>query len=204
MSRADYVGEKRFLFLFRLFTLTRGAETKEVTLVRINEELGFAGKLIEEIKHFLESEELVKSTPNNMSVKITEKGIYAIEDALAAPHRATRYFPPIKTIPMSSIVDTRQIFADAKRFAVLNPLKMRYVGEFLQYLKENYWQLNLDVQQKSIFQDALFYVEQESLSVKPKWEIILDGLEIIRNVLEGGSKTGIEQELLMKLSTLMS
>lgn len=204
MSRADFVGEQRFRFLYQLFVLSGKADIKEIPVTQINEGLGFTGEQVEEIKHFLKAEELIKSTQDDRSVLITEKGMYAIEDALSTPHRATYYFPPIKTIPLRIGIDIQELYRDSKRFAVLNPLVYRHVGDFLSFLRENFWQVNLDSNQKSILQDALRSIEQEHLSAKPKWEIVLGGLEEIRHILEGGSKTGVEQELLAKLLMILS
>jgi hypothetical protein len=205
MGTKEDIGEKRLRFMYRLYQLSEGEESQEVSLSKIREEMGLSLPLTQDIIAWLEEEGLVRSQPSAGTISIRSNGADEIEEALMEADHATRHFPPMRNIsrdrenlemPQASVEDLQMITVGSNRY--------RDLKEVIQLLNASIDTLGLDTQQRNNLRVELNAIEIQMISAKPKAVVIPKSLDIIRRILEGASGSPLDQDLLSKILALMS
>ena len=206
MGTKEDIGEKRLKFLYRLYQLSEGEDSQEISLNKIREEMGFSTPLTQDIVSWLEEEDLARSLSAGAAISITSNGADEIEEALIERDHATRHFPPMRNItrndrenmyiPQANLEDLQMITVGSNRY--------RDLKEVIQLLGSSIDRLGLDTQQTTTLRVEVNAIEAQLLSAKPKAAVIPKSLDIIRRILEGASGSPLDQDLLSKILALMS
>ena len=206
MSTIEETKKKRFQFLYRLWELTGGDESKLFRMFEIGEELGFDEDLTIIIEQYLSKEKLINHVTEcgtwNMEIGISHGGVRTVEEALNKPDRPTQYSPAIINITSIGAMTDSQLQIDspgATQVATFNENGYEELMEVIQSLKESIDQLGIDPQQKSELQVDIQTIEAQMLSPKPKAAIITEYLGSIKRILEGVTGSALASGLLSKI-----
>lgn len=207
MNTIEEMKEKRFQFLYRLYELTGGDESKQFSMFEIGEELGFDKDLTVIIEQYLSGEGLINHGSGGFgnrgrAVGISHRGVKEIEEALYKPDRPTQYFPAVINVTSIGTMTDSQLQIDshgATQVATFNENGYEELKEVIQSLKESIDQLDINQQQKSELQADIQTLDAEISSSKPKAAIITDRLGSIERILEGVAGSALASGLLSKI-----
>ena len=205
MSKIEEMKKKRFQFLYRLYELSEGDESKWFNMFQIGEKLGFDSDLTEKIAQYLKGEGLIEFQGISGIIGITHRGIREVEEALSHPNIPTSHFLPVNVISINQMVNSQiqQASPEATQIVGISENKYEELKEVIQSLKESIDKLNLEPQQKSDLQAEIQTIEAQMSSSKPKATIITECLSSIRRVLEGAAGSMLASNLLSKIVALL-
>lgn len=208
MNTIEETRKKRFQFLYRLYELTGGDESKPFSMFEIGEELSFDEDLTIIIEQYLHGEELINHIlgcgTSDREIAILHRGVKEIEEALYKPDRPTHYFPPANFIYIGEMRNSQiqQGSPEATQVATFNENRYEELREVIQSLNESIDQFGIDQQQKSELQADIQKIEAQISSSKPKAAIITNRLGSIKRILEGAASSAIASGLLSKIVAL--
>jgi len=209
MDTIEETRKKRFQFLYRLYELTGGDESKPFSMFEIGKELGFDEDSTVKIEQYLSGEELINPRPGcgtrDREIGISHRGVREIEEAFGNPGRPTQYFPAVINITSIGTMTDSQLQIDspgATQVATFNENRYGELKEVIQSLKELIDQPDISQQQKSELQVDIQAIEAQMSSPKPKAAIITECIGSIERILEGVTSSALASSLLSKIAAL--
>jgi hypothetical protein len=208
MNIIEETRKKRFQFLYRLYELTGGDESKWFRMFEIGEELGFDSGLSKQIEQYLHGEGLIIPIPEcgteDMLIGISHGGVRTVEESLDKLDKPTHHLPPANIIYIGEMRNSQiqQGSPEATQVATFNENKYEELKEVIESLKESIDQLGIGQQQKSELQVDLQTIETQMSSSKPKAAIITERLGSIKRILEGAAGSALASGLLNEIAAL--
>jgi len=198
--------EKRFRFVNYLYKISEGNPSLGFNMSKIGEALELSPKETGNICQYLNNEQLIRFIAQGGTISITHKGIIEVENALSKPKENTKYFPPA-----INIIEVKQMIGSQIQQSVLNSKQFNKVAidsninilKFIETLKSSLPELPLSDDDKSEMQADITTIETQLSSSRPKYHIVYQSLESIKDILEGIAGSIIAQELLKYFPALL-
>jgi hypothetical protein len=195
---------KRFQFLHRLYEITQGSQTLIIDVFKLGSELGFNREETNRITDYLRGEGLMKFQTSGGGA-ITHDGVVQVERALSEPDQPTEYFPPANFIYVERMVGSQiqQGTYQSAQAATFSQGELEAVASFVQSLKSNMPELDLEPEAKAEAESEVASIEAQLNSPRPKTVIIQECLQSLRAILEGLAGNLIAGMLLEQISGLL-
>lgn len=205
MQDINELKAKRFKFLYKLYELTGGDQTKIELTFGIGKDLGYSQDEIETIAQFLEGEYLIAYIGRKESICITHDGVKEIEESLTKPDQETQYFPPVNIIRIhhmeGSQIQQGNVNNNQTGSFISNT---NDIAEFIELLKREIPGLQLNNEDKSEINAEIATVEAQLSSSRPKKGILRECLGSIQKILEGATGGIIAAKLLKYIPLLLA
>ncbi|HWZ21702.1 MAG TPA: hypothetical protein VNW06_03565 [Cytophagaceae bacterium] len=197
----------RFQFLKAVYDVTDGDETAIVNGEEIGKDISLDWDTASNVIQYLFGENLVEPRGMGLHIGITHSGVIEIEEALNHPEKPTAHFPAINLISIQNMTNSviQQSSPGAAQNINLNiEQSLPDLNSFLSELKTSINKLNLTIESQNEMLAEIQTVEAQANSPKPKALIIREGLNTIRNLLEGVATEAIAPLFIQKVGMLLS
>jgi hypothetical protein len=206
-DKLNELREKRFRILNRLYEVSSGNQFVHVNVWDLGKEIGISHEDTNVITQYLEGEGLLEGVAMGGGIAITHYGVKQVEEALSAPTRPTRYFPPVLNIINIHRMEGSQIQQgniDSNQIMQPTQAGLESLDRFLVLLAARLPELNLSTDAGVDMTADIQTLEAQRSSTHPKGTIIRESLRSIRTVVEGAAGSVAATEILAHLPAVLS
>lgn len=203
MSQVEEIKKQRFEFIYHLWKITDGDQSKRVLIRQISDILGLNENSARVIVQYLSNEGLLEITTHGFNVPryvdaslyIKHKGVIEVEQALSQPESPTPHFPAsvVNYINVGTMTNSNiaQASTDSNQNIDLSSNTKQDISEILNALKEFLDKPEIQQEQRDELRSDISTIQSQLDSPKPKMGILSESLSSAKNILESASTIAV-------------
>ena len=173
----------------------------------IGKELGFDREETNSITQYLQEEGLIRFLTLDGGIAITHAGVVEVEDALSTPNKATQHFLPVMNVINIDHIQGSQIqqsVSSSTQTLSITDETQKNISDFIETIKDKISDLGLKQEDEAELNGDVATIDAQLSSGRPKPNIVKEGLQSIKRILEGATVEALAVGLIKTVSTLIA